>query len=130
MSDDLAAHDGIALGELIDKGEIRSSELIETVIARIEKINPAINAVVYKLYDQAREEAKKHDGRGAETHERLFVFQGVPFLLKDLIAESKGTPFSEFSIPPGIVFERIDLVTGTGATPGRPSINVALRSGR
>ena len=42
----------------------------------------------------------------------------------------KNTPFSDFSIPPGIVFERIDLVTGAGATPGRPSTSVALRSGR
>lgn len=42
----------------------------------------------------------------------------------------KNKPFLDFTIPPGIVFEEVDAITGSGAIPGRQKITVALRSGR
>jgi amidase len=88
MTDELMGHDAISLGELIRKGEVRPEELLEITIERIERINPGMNAVIHKLYDQAREAAAKPvEG----------VFGGVPFLLKDLVAEYKGAPFHEGS---------------------------------
>ncbi len=89
MKDEFIDFDAIALGELIRKGEIKPTELLEIVIQRIEKINPKLNAVIHKMYDQARETAEKKPIDG--------VFSGVPFLLKDLIAEYKGAPFEEGS---------------------------------
>ena len=95
--DELIAYDAIALGGLIRKGEISSIELLNIIIERIEKINPQLNAVIHKMYDQARTAAEtlspgikvgKPSGSG---------FWGVPFLLKDLVAECKGTPFEEGS---------------------------------
>jgi len=97
MPDDLVQYDGIALGNLIRRGEITASELLELVIARIETINPIINATVHKLYDQARDDAKKLTSHKPVKRSNMDVFKGVPFLLKDLTAESKGTPFSEGS---------------------------------
>jgi amidase len=47
--DELVRYDAIGLSELIRKGEITSSELLEKTIQRIEKINPRLNAVIYKL---------------------------------------------------------------------------------
>ena len=41
-----------------------------------------------------------------------------------------NTPFSDFTIPPGIEFEEVDAITGSGAVPGRQKITVALRAGR
>ncbi|MEW6185984.1 MAG: amidase family protein [Thermodesulfobacteriota bacterium] len=87
--DEFIAYDALALGELVRKGEIKPSELLETVIQRIEKVNPRINAVVHKMYDQARETAKTLPMEG--------IFSGVPFLIKDLVAEYKGAPFEEGS---------------------------------
>ncbi|OEU63480.1 MAG: hypothetical protein BBJ57_04715 [Desulfobacterales bacterium PC51MH44] len=97
MSDDLFKYDGVALGDLIRRGELAAPELLEMVITRIEKINPKINAVIYKLYDQARVDAKNLISHKPVNRGNMDVFKGVPFLLKDLFAESKGTPFSEGS---------------------------------
>ena len=54
MTDELVRYDAIGLSELIRKGEITPAELLETTINRIEKVNPKLNAVIYKMYDQAR----------------------------------------------------------------------------
>jgi amidase len=89
MNDEFVDYDAIALGELIRKREILPGELLDIVIRRIERINPALNAVIYKMYDHAKEVSEKERSGG--------LFGGVPFLLKDLIAEVKGAPFSEGS---------------------------------
>src|SRR5262245_19742242 len=77
--------DGLALGELVRRGEVSALELLETAIARAEEVNPKINAVVYRAYDQARAAAKsfKRDGQ---------PFAGVPTLLKDLAGICAGMP--------------------------------------
>ena len=56
----------------------------DEAIARIEKHNPKLNAVIYKTYDQARAAAKKKLPDGP--------FKGVPFLLKDIMAFQTGVP--------------------------------------
>ena len=56
------------------------------MIARIEARNPAINAIVLKLYDSAR---------AAAGQTLAGPLAGVPFLLKDLSATLAGTPTSE-----------------------------------
>jgi amidase len=33
-------HDAISLGELVAKGEVRAEEILETAIARAERVNP------------------------------------------------------------------------------------------
>ena len=55
---ELASHDGIALSSLIKKKEITLFEVIEATLQRIEELNPTLNAVVTKSYEQALEEAK------------------------------------------------------------------------
>jgi len=95
MTDDLARFDAVRLGELVRQGEIKSSELLEVTIRRIENLNPKLNAVVHKLYDQARESASASDSRINQNASPNAIFYGVPFLLKDLIAEYKGAPLNE-----------------------------------
>ena len=52
--DELVGYDAIGLSELIRSGEITPTELLEITIQRIEKVNPKLNAIIHKLYDQAR----------------------------------------------------------------------------
>jgi len=84
---DYAAFDGMGLAELVRKGEVTAAELVEEAITRIERHNPALNAVVYKMYDEARAEAEHQPESGAGG-----PFQGVPFVLKDLLGDYRGVP--------------------------------------
>ena len=75
--------DGLALAELVRKGEVTALELVNEAISRIEELNPKLNAVVYEMYDHARELAAKPPPG---------TFSGVPFLLKDMTSHYAGTP--------------------------------------
>lgn len=94
--DDYAAHDGLGLAALVRSGQVSAAELLETAVARIEAVNPALNAVVRTRYDAARREAAQVDPRAP--------FCGVPFLVKDLLATFAGEPTGQ----------------GTGLLGGRP----------
>ena len=76
-------HDATALAALVHTRQVSAAELVEAAIARIEARNPALNAVVHTQFERARREA------GAP---RPGPFAGVPFLLKDLMAEDAGEP--------------------------------------
>jgi amidase len=99
MKDEFIGYDAIGLGELVRKKEVRPSELLEIIIQRIEKINPKLNAVTHKMYDQGRDTAQNWESEIKQGKGKDAVFCGVPFLLKDLVAECKGTPFVEGSRP-------------------------------
>jgi amidase len=83
---DYPKHDGLGLADLVRRKKVSAAELVEEAIARIEKHNPAINAVVTKLYAEARAAAKGPLPDGP--------FAGVPFLVKDLLATVAGVPTS------------------------------------
>jgi amidase len=75
-------YDGMGLAELVKKKEIPPAELCEEAIARIEKVNPQLNAVVTPMFDVARKYIEDPPPDGP--------FAGVPFLLKDLIEVYAG----------------------------------------
>jgi len=81
--------DGLALGERVRSGNVSAAELVEAAIERIEAHNPALNAVVTKVYEQALEAARQQTPEGP--------FAGVPFLLKDLGGALGGVPLSSGS---------------------------------
>ena len=91
MSDmtDLAFLDATAQAELVQKKEVKPLELVDAAIERIERLNPKLNAVVTPMFDLAREDARADIPDGP--------FRGVPFLLKDLIAEYAGVRLTEGS---------------------------------
>jgi amidase len=74
--------DATAQAELVRRKEIKPIELVDAAIARIEHLNPAINAVVTPMYDLARDTANNKLQEGP--------FTGVPFLLKDMFASYAG----------------------------------------
>ncbi len=81
---DYAAYDGIGLAALIAKKKVSASEVLESAIALAEKHNPKLNAIVLKLYHQARAKAKGKLPKGP--------FTGVPFLMKDIMGNMAGVP--------------------------------------
>ncbi|MCX5747327.1 MAG: amidase, partial [Proteobacteria bacterium] len=76
-------HDACGLAELVRTKQVSAVELVDAAIARIEARNPALNAVVHTQFERARVEAQAP---------RSGSFAGVPFLLKDLMAEDAGEP--------------------------------------
>ncbi len=88
--DELAFLDATAQAELVRRREVSPLELVEAAIARVERLNPTLNAVITPLFEEARAAAA---GPGLPDG----PFTGVPFLLKDLLAERAGTPLSEGS---------------------------------
>jgi len=86
---DYEKYDGLGLAELVRKKEVKPSELVEEAISRIERLNPQLNAVIYKMYELAREAADRDIPDGP--------FKGVPFLMKDLLMAYAGVPLTSSS---------------------------------
>jgi amidase len=80
--DEYLKYDALGLADLVRRKQVTPQELLESAIARIEAVNPKINAVVTKMYDEAR---RTIDGGLPDG-----PFKGVPFLLKDLGASYAG----------------------------------------
>src|SRR3954468_12113874 len=78
--------DGLDLAALVKTKQASPTELLDEAISRTERVNPQVNAVVTKCYEEARQVAAAPLPEGP--------FQGVPFLLKDLQAAQKDTPLS------------------------------------
>ena len=71
-----ADYDGTGLAQLVRGREIRASELVEEAIARIERHDETLNAVVHEGFEIGRQAAKAVD-----EGKREGAFAGVPFLL-------------------------------------------------
>src|SRR5437764_1242721 len=87
MADDLAWMDATAQAALVRSGSVSPAELVDAAIARIEKVDPELNAVIHRRFDRARQEA-------ADSALPDGPFRGVPFLVKDLFAPTAGDPMN------------------------------------
>lgn len=81
--------DGLGLADAIRRGDVTPVEAVEAAIARIEAIDPVLNAVVARRFDEARAEAARPRRDGP--------FAGVPYLVKALGAQVAGLPTSRGS---------------------------------
>lgn len=79
-------YDATGLAALVRAAEVTPAQLVEQAIAQIETHNPRINAVIHRMYDQARRAVAQGLPEGP--------LRGVPFLLKDLVAQYAGVPTS------------------------------------
>ena len=75
-------YDAIGLADLVRRGELEASALTEAAIARIDAVDPALNAVVERHDEMAR--------RAARVLSRDAPLCGVPFLAKDINIEVAG----------------------------------------
>jgi amidase len=80
--DEYAAFDATGLADLVHRGEVTPRALAEAAIERIETLNPGLNAVVERSFEQARSAALAVDLQAP--------LAGVPFLAKDLNIEVAG----------------------------------------
>ena len=82
--------DATELAALVRSGQASPSELVDDAIARVEAINPEINAVIHPRFDAARAAAAGDLPDGP--------FRGVPFLVKDLGCEIADEPHHQGSV--------------------------------
>src|SRR5258708_12500283 len=97
---------------LVAWGEVSPSELLEAAIERIERIDPALNAVVIRWFDHARQTAASADLPNGP-------FRGVPFLIKDLFATYAGQRISNGNV----AFKEAHVIADADTTlvsPHRP----------
>lgn len=76
---------------LVAKRDATPVELLDAAIERIERLDPALNAVVIRWFDHARDVATDPDLPSGP-------FRGVPFLLKDLFATYAGQRISNGNV--------------------------------
>jgi amidase len=76
--DEYVQHDALGLAALVAAGEVKPAELVEAAIARLDEVNPRLNAVVHRMDDTARALALDPDTLPEGP------FRGVPFLVKDM----------------------------------------------
>src|SRR5271165_5526782 len=85
MDNDFRWLDATAQAELVRSGQVTPAELANAAIERIEALDPSLNAVIHRRFERALDEASGPDlGDGP--------FRGVPFVVKDLFADSAGDP--------------------------------------
>jgi len=86
-------HDGIALAALIADGQLSAAEALAAARARLDTVNPRINAVIRRMDDLADAAAQQSDSAGTKTSAEptsAAAFAGVPFLIKDLFQDYAG----------------------------------------
>jgi len=82
-------HDAVGLAAKVKSGEVSATELLDIAIARHHEVNSTINAVITELFDYARDATKSINKEAP--------FCGVPFLIKDLGLQIKGTRYTNAS---------------------------------
>src|SRR5436190_2203209 len=83
MTDDLGVLDASAQAALVRDGSASPADLVDAALARIDKVNPSLNAVIHRRDERALAEAgAAPDG----------PFRGVPILVKDLDGSLDGEP--------------------------------------
>lgn len=100
MTEELWRKSATELAELIKSKQVSSREVIESHLARIEAVNPKVNAITVVLTESAlhaADEADKTDASGP--------LHGVPFTIKENIdcvgsATTNGVPLLAEAMPP------------------------------
>lgn len=86
MIQDYAEVDAVELARRVKAGEVTPSELVETALSAIDKVNPKLNAVVHSMAEEARRTASGELPDGP--------LRGVPMVVKDFDGFVKGVPFT------------------------------------
>lgn len=94
---DLWQLDATDLARLIRTGQASAREAVDSVLGRLHKVNPAINAVVRVLEEEARALAETADAAQARGH-ALPPLHGVPVTTK-INVDQAGLPTDNGVIP-------------------------------
>ena len=80
----LLALSAVELRRLIAAQQVSPVELLEACIARIEAVNPFVNAVTATCFERARDEARAAE-RAVRDGRPLGLLHGLPMGVKDLV---------------------------------------------
>jgi aspartyl-tRNA(Asn)/glutamyl-tRNA(Gln) amidotransferase subunit A len=84
-SDELCWLSATELAGAIRRKKISPVEVVDAVLARIERLNPTLNAFCTVTADSARREAKAAERLLMRRSAKLGSLHGVPFSIKDLV---------------------------------------------
>src|SRR5258708_38973668 len=84
VEDIFATHDALAAAQLVKAKKLGPGELLDATIARLRTLNASLNAVTDFYEGALLEKSVASAGEGP--------FQGVPFVVKQLLADCAGTP--------------------------------------
>jgi amidase len=82
--EEYASYDALGLADLVRRRDVSAAELRDLGMRAIERLNPALNAIVANLPEEAQ--------RSLERLQPDAPFAGVPFLIKDIGAAYQGVP--------------------------------------
>ncbi|PWG61466.1 amidase [Spiribacter halobius] len=105
--------DATRLAELVRAREVSAEEVLEAAIERLERRNPAVNAVIRTTLEESHTAAAGPGGQ---------AFSGVPFLFKDILQAFAGVPMTFGSaavrgyVPP-VHSEYVRRALGAGVLP-------------
>ena len=83
---DIAFLSATKLAEMLANKEISARELLDHYLERVDRYNPALNAIIVDIRDEARTVADQIDAGTANT-----TFRGVPMTVKESYNVA-GTP--------------------------------------
>lgn len=78
------AWSGLECRAALERGDVSSVELVDACVARIEALNPSLNAVVATDFERAREAARSADD-ARSTGAALGPLHGIPMTIKDAL---------------------------------------------
>ena len=101
--DELCDLSAVELAARIRRKDVSAREVMTAHLARIERVNPAVNAIVTLVADRAMADAARADELTAKGGARG-VLHGLPVAHKDLvdtagIRTTKGSPFYRDTVP-------------------------------
>jgi amidase len=113
--------------KLIADGELTSEELVNAHLAQIERVNPAVNAMVTMVADSALDQACEAD-MAQMAGEEMGPLHGLPIAIKDLqdtkgIRTTQGSLIYENHVPTSdaLIVQRVQkagaIVIGKSNTP-------------
>ncbi len=101
------------LAKLIRRGKLSPVELVDAMLDRVERVNPAVNAYCTVTANEARAAAKEAEA-AARSGDDLGLLHGVPYSLKDLtptrgIRTTMGSKIFEHNVPDydGLLVQRM-----------------------
>lgn len=100
LADETRWLDAVEQADLVRRREVSAVELLEAAVTRIEAIDPVLNAVVIRWFDEAERTAAALDAATDEATSAATAdgtrppLAGVPLLLKDLWTSYAGQPLT------------------------------------
>ena len=88
FADDYPNYDAVGLANLVHRREVKPEEVVAAAVATIERLNPALNAIVLLMRDEAREQVR---------HLASQSLAGAPIVMKDEYQYYAGVPTSSAS---------------------------------